>query len=438
MKKYDAYKPSGIDWIGEVPSNWSIARLKFLFSRSIAGVWGDEEKGNNDDIVCFRVADFDYERGCLNLDDNTIRNIDRKTLKGRIVKRNDLLIEKSGGGDTSPVGRVVKVNTDIIATCSNFIHIVTVADGNESTFIYYYFKFLYSNKINLLFFNQTTGIQNLKIPSYLGQMLYLPPLAEQKVIAAYLDAKCAKIDNVVAVQRKRIELLKELKQSIITRAVTKGLDKTAKMKDSGIDWIGEIPEGWEIKKIKHNFEIYAGATPKTEKESFWDGDIVWITPADYKTDDKIVFQGERNITIEGYNSCNTQLVPQGSLIFSKRAPIGTVALNGVELCTNQGCLSCVPKKVNSIYYYYVIRICTESFDMLGSGATFKEISADSFANVKLPTPPLAEQNSIADYLDRKCAVIDRQIAKVEKQIELLNEYKLSVITECVTGKRKVC
>ena len=265
-----------------------------------------------------------------------------------------------------------------------------------------------------------------------------PPLAEQKAIADYLDAKCAKIDNVVAVQRKRIELLKELKQSIITHAVTKGLDKTAKMKDSGIEWIGEIPDGWEIKKIKHNFEIYAGATPKTEKESFWDGDIVWITPADYKTDDKIVLQGERNITIEGYNSCNTQLVPQGSLIFSKRAPIGTVALSGVELCTNQGCLSCVPKKVNSLYYYYAISICTEFFDMLGAGATFKEISADAFANVKLPTPPLYEQTAIADYLDKKCAIIDKQIAKVEKQIELLNEYKLSVITECVTGKRKVC
>jgi len=203
-------------------------------------------------------------------------------------------------------------------------------------------------------------------------------------------------------------------------------------KPSGVDWIGEIPEGWEIKKIKHNFEIYAGATPKTEKESFWDGDVVWITPADYKTDDKIVLQGERNITIEGYNSCNTQLVPQGSLIFSKRAPIGTVALSGVELCTNQGCLSCVPKKVNSLYYYYVISICTEFFDMLGSGATFKEISADAFANVKLPTPQISEQTAIANYLDAKCAKIDKVVAVQRKRIELLKELKQSIITHAVT------
>lgn len=266
----------------------------------------------------------------------------------------------------------------------------------------------------------------------------VPSLTEQTAIANYLDTKCAKIDNVVAIQQKRIELLKELKQSIITKAVTKGLDKNAKMKESGVEWIGEVPADWKIKRIKYLFKIYAGATPKTENNTYWDGDIVWITPADYKTNDKFVIQGERNITKEGYDSCNTQLVPKGSIIFSKRAPIGTVALNGVELCTNQGCLSCVPKKVNSLYYYYVMSICTEMFDVLGTGATFKEISAEVFANVKLPVPPPTKQASIAAYLDKKCAAIDRQIAKIDKQIELLKEYKQSVITECVTGKRKVC
>lgn len=426
MKKYDAYKPSGIDWIGEVPSNWSIARLKFLFSRSIAGVWGDEEKGNNDDIVCFRVADFDYERGCLNLDDNTIRNIDRKTLKGRIVKRNDLLIEKSGGGDTSPVGRVVKVNTDIIATCSNFIHIVTVADGNESTFIYYYFKFLYSNKINLLFFNQTTGIQNLKIPSYLGQMLYLPPLAEQKVIAAYLDAKCAKIDNVVAVQRKRIELLKELKQSIITRAVTKGLDKNAKMKDSGIDWIGEIPEGWEKCRFKDFLTLI-------NKQSI----------------------NDTKIGLENIESGSGKFLPSDSEFDG----------NGVEFLCNDiiyGKLRPYLMKVwvaefigNAVGDFFVFRArknanpnfikylmlsdgFTKEADGATEGAKMPRVSSEFILTLRYFLPAKKEQIAIANYLDEKCAIIDKQIAKVEKQIELLNEYKQSVITECVTGKRKVC
>ena len=203
-------------------------------------------------------------------------------------------------------------------------------------------------------------------------------------------------------------------------------------KPSGIAWIGEVPEHWDLKKIKFCFDVYAGATPKTENPDNWDGDIVWVTPADYKTEDKFIKGGQRTITKQGYDSCNTQLVPVGSIIFSKRAPIGTVALNDVELCTNQGCLSCVPKGTNSTYYYYVMSISTEWFDLLGSGATFKEISADNFSNVKLPFPPLAEQEAIAAYLDVRCADIDKVVATQQKRIALLQELKQSEITHAVT------
>ena len=268
--------------------------------------------------------------------------------------------------------------------------------------------------------------------------MIIPPLAEQEAIAAYLDARCADLDKVVATQEKRIALLKELKQSVITQAVTRGLNPDVKMKDSGVEWIGEVPEHWEVEKIKFCFDVYAGATPKTEVKDYWDGDIVWVTPADYKTEDKYIKGGQRTITKKGYDSCNTQVAPQGSIIFSKRAPIGTVAINEVMLCTNQGCLSCVPKGTNSLFYYYVISIATEYFDLLGSGATFKEISADSFSNVKLPCPPIDEQNAIAEFLDQRCGSIEKQIEAVTKQIELLREYKQSLITEVVTGKRKVC
>lgn len=203
-------------------------------------------------------------------------------------------------------------------------------------------------------------------------------------------------------------------------------------KPSGIAWIGEVPEHWDLKKIKFCFDVYAGATPKTENPDNWDGDIVWVTPADYKTEDKFIKGGQRTITKQGYDSCNTQLVPVGSIIFSKRAPIGTVALNDVELCTNQGCLSCVPKGTNSTYYYYVMSISTEWFDLLGSGATFKEISADNFSNVKLPFPPLAEQEAIAAYLDARCADIDKVVTTQQKRIALLQELKQSEITQAVT------
>ena len=130
-----------------------------------------------------------------------------------------------------------------------------------------------------------------------------------------------------------------------------------KMKDSGIEWIGEIPEEWSVCKIKHQFQVYSGATPKSGIDEYWDGEIIWITPADYKTEDRFVSSGKRNISDLGYSSCGTTMIPKNSIIFSKRAPIGSVAINTVDLCTNQGCLSCVKhQNVDEMYYYYFFSV----------------------------------------------------------------------------------
>ena len=204
------------------------------------------------------------------------------------------------------------------------------------------------------------------------------------------------------------------------------------MKDSGIEWIGEIPFNWKSIQIKYLYNLMSGATP-TPDEDNWDGDILWITPADYKTKDKYVSTGKRNISTNGYHSCSTSIIPKGSIIFSKRAPIGTVAINTEKLCTKQGCLSCVSKTDSeNEYYYYVMSIGTEHFELLGSGTTFKEISANSFANCKLPCPDVKEQHNISVYLDEKCTEIDSLISDIQKQIETLEQYKRSVITEAVT------
>lgn len=206
-----------------------------------------------------------------------------------------------------------------------------------------------------------------------------------------------------------------------------------KYKDSGIAWIGEIPEHWEVIKIKNAFNIISGATPKTDNMAYWDGEITWITPADYNTEDKIISSGKRNITLAGLNSCGTSIVPEGSIIFSKRAPIGLVAINVVPLCTNQGCISCIPKpSVNTKYFYYLMSVLTEWFELFGSGTTFKELSTNNFANFILSQPLILEQQSIAAYLDQKCGEIDELITLQEEMITKLQSYKQSVITEAVT------
>ena len=208
------------------------------------------------------------------------------------------------------------------------------------------------------------------------------------------------------------------------------------MKNSGISWINEIPENWNVEPIKYNYSLIAGATPESTNVDFWDGDIKWVTPADFKTKDIFVTGGSRNLTAEGYKSCSTSMLPIGSIVFSKRAPIGTVAITADRLCTNQGCLGLVEKsgRVLNKFYFYVISIYGDVFNLFGSGTTFKEISANTFANIKLPTPPIQEQKRIVDFLNAKCAEINSLTADIQTQIDTLEQYKRSVITEAVTKR----
>lgn len=205
------------------------------------------------------------------------------------------------------------------------------------------------------------------------------------------------------------------------------------MKDSGIAWIGEMPEEWNLRKIKYIFRISSGTTPKSDNLEYWDGDIPWVTPADYKTENEYIYHGRKFLSKAGLEAANLQLLPVNSIVLSKRAPIGAVAITAAELTINQGCIAGIPIDDCSVrYYYFILSICTEQLNLLGSGTTFKELSAQDFGNFIVPTPDVAVQERIADYLDRKCSQIDAIIARQQEVIEKLKAYKLSVITEAVT------
>ena len=206
------------------------------------------------------------------------------------------------------------------------------------------------------------------------------------------------------------------------------------MKDSGISWIGEIPKDWETYPLKYNFDFIAGATPDSSNVKLWDGDVLWITPADYKTKDVYVSGGARNLSDLGFKSCSTHMLPVGTVVVSKRAPIGYVAVTTKPLCTNQGCLGLV-RRNNSVcekYYYYALSIYDEVLNLYGSGTTFKEISAAVFGRIKVANPSFNEQQAIVVFLDSKCAEIDALSADILSEIDTLEAYKRSVITEAVT------
>ena len=438
--KYEEYKDSGMSWIGQVPTPWKRTRLKFLFSHSNAGVWGEEEKGDENDIVCFRVADFDYQKGYLGFDKLTIRNITAKELEGRLLTQGSLLIEKSGGGDATPVGRVVRFNYGDKATCSNFVHFVTVDESHNSDFLYYYFYAMYANKENLLFFNQTTGIQNLKVGEYLGQSIFIPTFEEQQAIASYLNEKCGKINGAIDVQKKKIDLLNELKQTIITNAVTKGLNPDAPMKDSGVEWIGKVPAHWEVMKTSLAFlGIGSGTTPSTSKKEYYteDDGLYWLQTGDLN--DGEITETSKKITSLAAKECNLKFYPTDSVVIAMYgATIGKVGLLKISTSTNQAC--CVlPKSKRCIpafaFYLFIGAKKQLLVDAMGGGQP--NISQDIIKKLKVSIPPISEQRIIVEHITGEVSKIDAQISKANRRIELLNELKQSIITEAVTGKIKV-
>ena len=263
----------------------------------------------------------------------------------------------------------------------------------------------------------------------------VPARDEQNHIVHYLDWKASDINRLIAIKRQQILSLNVLKSDIVKKLVFHGLNDSCPKMGTNFEWIGDIPRHWQMKPLKRMFKIISGATPQSGNPAYWDGDIVWITPADYKTQDKYILGGARSITEAGYSTCSTSMIPRGSIIFSKRAPVGTVAINHVDLCTNQGCLSCIPNSDVSVeYYYYLMSIFTDIFEMHASGTNFKEISETTFGNMKLPFPPLEEQEIIASTIDSRCATIDSAINGKNEQIIMLEELKNHIISDVVTGK----
>ena len=206
-----------------------------------------------------------------------------------------------------------------------------------------------------------------------------------------------------------------------------------KYKDSGVEWIGDVPEGWEMQRLKRIAKIVNGSTPKSSITKYWGGDIVWVTPADISKVSSLKISGsEKKITHEGLNNCGASIVPQGSIILTTRAPIGNLAIANNSLCTNQGCKSLIPTNVYSPYVFYFLFVSKEILQSIGSGTTFKELSTDNLASFMIVLPPKYEQKSIATYLDRKTTQIDNLISKKQKLIELLKEERAAIINQAVT------
>ena len=207
-------------------------------------------------------------------------------------------------------------------------------------------------------------------------------------------------------------------------------------KDSAVEWLGDVPVHWQVRRMRTVARILNGATPSSNTPAYWDGDILWITPEDLGAlNTRYIENTARRITHDGYYSCGTTLAPVGSLAISTRAPIGHIGILGFPACANQGCKLIVPdNSLKSAYFYHIFQAGQSELKSYGQGTTFAELSRGKLAEFHLPAPPLPEQTAIARYLDHATRRIRRYIRAKRKQIALLEEQKQAIIHQAVTGR----
>lgn len=278
------------------------------------------------------------------------------------------------------------------------------------------------------------------------QKIVIPPLSEQTIIASYLDKKCSEIDKVISAQQKRIALLQELKQSVITHAVTKGLNPNVEMKDSGVEWIGEIPVSWKIVRLKNDCSLKGRIgwnglrSEEFEKESY----AYLVTGQDFVSSD-IDWSKCYQINKLRYDEDPCIQLGNGDLLITKDGTIGKIAkVSNMDkpACLNSGIFVLKQKSrkefIQGYLYWSLYSDLLKDFNSFTStGTTILHLYQNVFENMPLVVPSKKEQQEISNYLDEKTMVIDKSISKAQHQVELLQEYKQSLITEVVTGKRKV-
>ena len=300
-------------------------------------------------------------------------------------------------------------------------------------FIYYLKSDEFLQRINAVI----TGIREgktIKYENFALLRLPLPPLETQKQIAGFLDKETSRIDALISRKQRQIELLQEKRQAIITQSVTKGLNPDVKMKDSGVEWIGEIPEHWGVDKIRHLTLVKRGASPRPiDDPKYFDeeGKYSWVRIADVTASSKYLETTTQRLSKLG-SSLSVKLVP-GKLFLSIAGSVGKPILTKIDCCIHDGFVYFPYFKENNEFLYYIFR-SSELFSGLGKMGTQLNLNTDTVGDIKIPLPPRNEQEQIVKSLISKIGTIDSIGQKIDTSINLLKEYRSSLITHAVSGQ----
>ncbi|MBS4269282.1 restriction endonuclease subunit S [Campylobacter vulpis] len=419
-----SYKPSGIEWLGEIPQSWEIKKCKFFFiiQNTIVGDLWNKTKLLSLTLNGVVERDINNPEGKFPSDFSTYQ----------LVKRGNLVFCLF---DVEETPRAIGLS-QIDGMITSVYTVIKVVNQNERFLAYLFISLDNGKNLSFLYRGLRKTISkedllNLKIP--------LPPLQEQKEIAEFLDSKCEKIQNYIDKKQKLITLLQEKKQALINQAVTKGLNPNIESKNSGIEYLGEIPQHWEVRRVATLGKFFKGSN--ISKNDLQDSGVSVVLYGDIYTKYEIKTKQFQSKIAENFAKDKTQILC-GDLLFSgsgeTKEDIGKcICYLGNEKAYVGGDVIVLRQMgQDSLFLSYVLNSDYIKYQkaVISKGEIIIHIYASNLRDLKIPLPPLHEQKEIAEFLDSKVAQIDSVIEKTKKQIELIKEYKNTLINEAVCGR----
>jgi len=441
MKRYDNYKSSGVEWIGNIPEHWSIKPIKYLLKEGKDGIrigpFGSSLKSDHLSPGGYKIygqeniINNNFELGWRYINDKKFSE-----LSDYETKTGDVLVTMMG---TTGKCKVVPQNIERGIIDSHLIRLRV----NEKKFIPKLFADLVNNSHYVFSQIKLTSkgsiMEGLNSTIIKNLFLLVPSIEEQTAIAKYLDEKTEQIDKLIAGKRRLIELLKEERTAIINQAVTKGINSLVKLKPSGIDWLGDIPEHWEVKKLKYLLSKVIdnrGKTPPFGTEGVPMLEVKNITDG-LKSPTEIFEKFVQPEVVPSYERDKVQVsdllistvgATSGKVVIIENKPNYFIAQNVVGLRTI--------KSVNNLFFYYFLKsdYFFTSLKMINKSNTIDNLKVSIFVNNICFLPPFEEQKQVVEFIETKSSEVDLTISKIEKEIELMQEYRTALISEVVTGK----
>lgn len=428
-EKYPEYKTSPNSWIGSIPAHWNIMRADFLVQTNRQHV--SAESLNGMELIHYSIPNV-QEFGTGKLEDG-----DRIDSAKLLISEEQLLVSKLNPRKSTICIAAPDDQYTVVAS-SEFVPLL--AGKTNLEYSYYVWG---SDKVKKLLSSMVQSVtrshQRVNPSDIIKIYWAWPPSHEQKAIAQFLDHKTAQIDALIAKKQSLLDKLAEQRTALISQAVTKGLDLSVPMKDSGVNWLGEIPAHWSYKRLKFLVAVQGGGTPNTGSPEYWNGDIPWVSPKDMKYD--FIDTTEDYLTQKGVEESATSLINSNAVLIVVRSGILRhtipVARNTCLVSLNQDMKALTTtKEITPGYLHWFINGLQKGLLPLWSkpGCTVESIELNYLLNTHIPLPPHYEQQQIEDYVADIREGFNNRMAKVESIIQKLNEYRSALITNAVTGK----